>query len=71
MIEEDCEVIDVSDEDITAVMFECFDSEWEILAPHKEYIIIPVWGEVIDGYSITWDRINRSGWPNPRGDMAP
>ena len=31
MIEEYCEVIDVSDEDITAVMFECLDSEWEIL----------------------------------------
>jgi len=31
MIEEYCEVINVSDEDITAVMFECFDSEWEIL----------------------------------------
>ena len=31
MIEEYCEVIDVSDDDINAVIFECFDSEWEVL----------------------------------------
>jgi hypothetical protein len=30
-IEEICEVVDVFDEEyITAVMFECFGSEWEI-----------------------------------------